>query len=140
VVPNTAGTYGKGLDTRGENGYVVAPPSGHSSGGVYRWRNWGAVIADLPEVFRPVTPAARPGHPEGFWEEFLSSQVTTGGRNQAITSVAGLLLRSGCAPSVVLALCQSWNEARCEPPLSELEVDRIVRSLDRLETARRHRR
>ncbi len=140
VVPNTVGTYGKGLDTRGENGYVVAPPSGHASGGKYAWRNWGAGLATLPEFLCPAPQTTRPGHPEGFWEEFLSTQVKEGGRNQAITSVVGLLLRAGCTPSVAQALAQSWNEARCEPPLSELEVDRIVHSLEGLETARRHQR
>lgn len=33
----SAGRLGSGLDTRGESGYVLLPPSVHPSGGVYTW-------------------------------------------------------------------------------------------------------
>ncbi len=44
------------IETRGEGGYVVAPPSLHPSGGVYRWEN---VTGDLvvPEVSQTVADA-----------------------------------------------------------------------------------
>ena len=34
---NTAAKLGPGIDTRGENGYVVAPPSFHANGNKYYW-------------------------------------------------------------------------------------------------------
>lgn len=37
-VPNKAG-IAPGLDVRGDGGYIVAPPSNHSSGSTYRWKN-----------------------------------------------------------------------------------------------------
>ncbi len=36
-VRNTAGKLAAGIDTRGDGGYVVAPPSIHPSGAVYDW-------------------------------------------------------------------------------------------------------
>jgi hypothetical protein len=31
----------KGIDVKGDDGYVVAPPSNHESGGYYRWKSEG---------------------------------------------------------------------------------------------------
>ncbi len=38
-LPNSAGKLGAGIDTRGEGGYVLAPPSPHPDGGRYAWQH-----------------------------------------------------------------------------------------------------
>lgn len=38
------------IDVRGDGGYVVAPPSGHYTGGVYRWLD-SSDMADLPDAY-----------------------------------------------------------------------------------------
>lgn len=45
VLPNSASKLGSKIDTRGEGGYVIAPPSVHANGKVYTWDD--ADLADF---------------------------------------------------------------------------------------------
>ena len=44
-VQSTAGRVGRGLDIRADGGYVIAPPSIHPDGVIYRWSNAAALAA-----------------------------------------------------------------------------------------------
>lgn len=65
---NTAGALGAGLDTRADGGYVVAPPSSHTSGCDYWWEVSGdpedSAPAELPgwllALLNPVAERERP--------------------------------------------------------------------------------
>jgi len=70
TLSNTANKLGPGIDSRGENGYVLAPPSLHASGKRYAWRVNGpladAPVSLLQELLKPrpiiriVTPPPPP--------------------------------------------------------------------------------
>jgi len=48
-IKNSASKLGPGLDIRAEGGYIIVPPSGHPSGGKYRWLTNGSVpLAEIP--------------------------------------------------------------------------------------------
>ena len=145
-IPNTAGAVGKGIDVRGEGGFIVVPPSFHASGRRY------AIsvdhypdetdLADVPEwllkLLRAPAEKRRPvaKTPE-HWRQVACSRVSEGARNNTLTSFAGHLLRNRIDGRIALELLQSWNMARCCPPLPEAEVERIVRSIAAREVLRR---
>lgn len=85
---NSCRKLGPGIDTRGDAGYVVAPPSNHVSGGRYEWANQERVAPCPPwllELLRPPGPASRP----------RPSASTAGGCDRRL---AGLVQAVGSAP------------------------------------------
>lgn len=135
LVPNKVGIE-RGLDLRGDGGFVVAPPSLHPSGERYAWlagREPGTMtLASPPEwLVRAVTGTSL-GHPLAHWRTLVREGVDEGERNDTIASLTGHLLWHGVDPVVVLDLLLAWNARRCRPPLSEDEVARTVESIVRL--------
>jgi len=137
VVRNKVG-LAPGIDVRGEGGCVVAPPSVHSSGKAYAWLEGHAPglapLAGLPAwlLSEMTGNRAHPGHPLSYWREVIREGVHEGERNNTVASLAGHLLWHGVDPDVVQELLLCWNQVRCQPPLSENEVMRIVQSILRL--------
>lgn len=114
-----------GVDLRANGGYIVAPPSGHASGGRYA-------------VLDPAEIAAAPA-----WLLELAakrtSQATTipkvegipeRKRNATLTSLAGTMRRRGMSQESIAAALIHENE-RCQPPLPESEVASIAASVAR---------
>lgn len=48
AVKTATNVLGKGVDSRGDGGYIVAAPSRHRSGGVYKWLNWEEFEDTMP--------------------------------------------------------------------------------------------
>ena len=122
-----------GVDLRGLGGYVVVPPSVHSSGTHYRWEvalsesNIAEAPAWLVEAaLERSTPRA---HPPEEWRAIVAQGVDQGKRNTTIASLTGHLLRRRVDPFVVLDLMLCWNAARCRPPLLDAEVALTVDSI-----------
>lgn len=84
-VPNDAGRrLGRGLDIRGDGGYVLAPPSRHASGSNYHWlcRSPDLVVPPPWLARRMVEPAPQPHRDTG------SAEVLPQGRSAAWAAAA----------------------------------------------------
>jgi Bifunctional DNA primase/polymerase, N-terminal/AAA domain/Primase C terminal 1 (PriCT-1) len=123
-IRSSAGTLGKGLDVRGDGGYIVAPPSLHASGLQYEWEESGAVVSSIPAWMLAAIP--RPSRPLN--QEF-SGAILEGRRNSTLTSLAGSMRSKGMSPSAIEVGLLEENRQRCSPPLPEQEIRAIVASV-----------
>ena len=94
AVANSAGKVAPGIDLRGDNGYVVAPPSIHRSGSSYRW------ATDVPDWHSALPPLPHWLYEKANWpgqKRVPGSVLVPGTRNVWLTSYAGRLRRGGAA-------------------------------------------
>lgn len=128
-VATSAGKIAKGIDTRGDGGYVVAPPSIHESGNRYHWVDgcspWEKPLLAFPPVLLERLNAAR------MESVSLPSTIQNGGRNATLASLGGMLRRRGLMEQEILPALAAVNQVRCQPPLEEAEVRSVTRSICR---------
>ena len=145
---NSAGRLGPKIDTRGEGGYIVGPPSVHPNGHRYRWLTPPnrADVPSLPEVMaaqltgvigRIGTEAIAVDGARTSAIEVALNGVSEGGRNQALTEYVGRLLASGLRELEVLELARGLNATKFRPPLDGEEVEAVVRSIAAAHTRNR---
>ena len=118
-IKNSAGTIGDGLDVRGHNGYVVAPPSLHPCGKEYVWAVDAKAITTCPSwVISKKRSSKSP----------VGDNIKSGERNDKLMSIAGKLRRDGLAPDELYAALLAVNTSRCDEPLDDGEVLQIAES------------
>lgn len=105
-------------------GQVVVPPSRHpDSGERYKWLTG----KDIP--IREIQNFAELGLE---FQRPLKTQtgdnaaIPTGQRSDTLTSLAGTMRRRGMSADAVEAAIKAENQARCDPPLPERELERTV--------------
>jgi len=133
-----------GLDTRGEGGYVVAPPSLHPSGQRYAWAvsPLDAMVTEPPDSLVDLFDnedaaiagggAQVAGDSDGFLD-VLQGGVGAGGRNDAASRLAGHYLARGLPEEEVAEILGMWNAVRCTPPLPQQELRATVKSIAQAE-------
>ena len=140
---NTASLLSTGIDTRGEGGYVVCPPS--VTTGPYTFCNG----KDVPE------PKRLPGIPDGILKKLLFTKRVTdngrenekcfnkagsfvpvsfvpareGSRNCTAARVAGSIARGCGSYSRGMDALRLWNHAECIPALGEPELKAVWDSI-----------
>jgi hypothetical protein len=134
----SVGKLGRGLDVRGDGGYVVAPPSIHpETARAYTWDNPPDVtpLARLPRWLERSLADQSNGHarPVSEWRDLAANGVHAGARNDACARLAGHLLARSVDPFVTLELVLAWNVRRNRPPLADDEAAAVVRSIARKE-------
>lgn len=133
-IRNSAGKLAAGLDVRGENGYVVAPPSIHASGNEYRWAVDPRAVRPVPwpkELRIDQTQSGLMGRTDTLTksQETDLDIIQQGCRNERLTSIAGAMRRKGCDQEAIFAALISINQRQCRPPLTYEELRKIAESI-----------
>ncbi len=129
-IRNRAGVL-PGIDVRAAGGYVIAPPSAHPDGGEYCWEMSSdpadVALPDLaPELAKILAYRDGPAAP-------VEDRIVSGKRNDTMASLAGTMRRRGFSEAGILAALVVENDARCAPPLTYAELQRIASSVARYE-------
>lgn len=125
-VPAHAIELRKGLDLIG-NGYIVAAPSPHWSGGTYRW-HLERPIAPLPAILRQAV-RLRAEEKKVQLNESTGTPIDSGGRNQALFRLGCVLRDQGIGVQALAAAMHHENQLRCKPPLDDRELMLLVDSV-----------
>lgn len=118
-----------GVDIRADGGYIVAPPSVHpDTGRRYEWENhpddYEVATAD-----DNVLAFIRAHQVQKQHEKFkMPSVIKKGQRDDVLFKFACSLQSQGYDDDAVMACVQTYNDMKCEVPLPQADIERIVNS------------
>jgi hypothetical protein len=153
--PTGVANHGPGIDSRGEGGYVVAPPTIRNDQGVYRYRHesgqprWRPDRCMVGGTTTPVFEAPGDHAPDwdsnpqeidrhGQWiDDALRNGVSTPGRNDTCSRLAGYFAGKGVEEGTAQILLLEWAK-KCRPPLEPEETVTTVASVYRTAERRAH--
>lgn len=130
----------RGIDIKGDGGYVLAPPSLHISNHRYEWEvsSFENNLAPPPQWLLKRLDSQHQHNEYNLKDKiFLGKAIPEGSRNNSIARLAGLLLGKGMTTNLTLDICLSINKTNCCPPLPAEEVSSVVKSIAKKELKKR---
>ena len=136
TISNRVKMGGLTIDLRAEGGYVVAPPSRHPNGNLYRWSQWGDYcLADVPMFderwIEPSPTSTTNGRARGKVQNgpaYIRKIVAISGQSghNATYRAACRLRDAGLSPVQAMAELIIWNETNAHPAWSVRELSHKV--------------
>lgn len=122
-VPNRVGQ--DGVDIRGDGGYVVGPPSAHTSGKLYKFIQRGN-LGKAPGWILDTPTRGENNHNK--WLSDILSGCSEGNRNDSCAKISGYFAKKGMAKDVAFQLLKLWNSNN-DPRLSDKELHTTLNSI-----------
>ena len=122
------------IDVKAENGYIVVSPSIHISGNSYVWELSSRIdemeMAELPSSWLNFISDNKKSKGKNLKKEplIIGEKLPNGSRNTGMFKIACSLQAKGYNRDEIKALLDVTNKQRCDPPLSDSELDTIIDS------------